>query len=71
MFGVPPGEMHVACLDPYAQDRVTTRCIGRFEIVDNEGVYVDAACSARVEAWGAKTRARRWEPTPSRRLAAS
>jgi hypothetical protein len=49
VFAVPPGEMKVACLDPYRQDPGDDSLYRTVEIVDQEGVYVDASMSCAAE----------------------
>jgi hypothetical protein len=45
VFAVPPGRMRVACLDPYRQDPGDDSLYRSIEVVDDEGVYVDATMS--------------------------
>jgi hypothetical protein len=49
VFAVPPGEMNVACLEAYQQDPGDDSLYRIIEIVDEEGVYVDATmtCEGR------------------------
>ena len=45
MLAVAPGRMHVACLDPYRKDPGRNSSYRSIEVVDDEGVYVDATMS--------------------------
>jgi hypothetical protein len=45
VLAVAPGRMHVACLDPYRKDPGRDSLYRSIEVVDDEGVYVDATMS--------------------------
>jgi hypothetical protein len=45
VFAVPPGRIHVACLDGYRQDPGDDSLYLPIQVVDDEGVYVDATLS--------------------------
>ena len=52
VFPVPPGRMHVACLDPYEDDAGDDSLYRSIEVVDMNAVYVDATMRCKYTGVG-------------------